>query len=233
MSGTMKRDETRNGTAARWLRRGERLLGVLGVLCLGAYSAACVSASLTQASEEDAFEAALRQRLQVEEYDQREWTPQRIEHYEQARGSSVEALGRLEVPSAGVSVMVLDGTDDWTLNRAVGRIEGTAAPGQRGNMGIAGHRDAFFRGLRHVELGDEISLTTLDGIASYRVTKLDIVKPETVEVLDPTPDHTLTLVTCHPFYYVGDAPNRFIVTARRVSFLAWDKSAAASGIAAR
>ena len=219
--------------AVRLLRYTERSLGVVAVLCLGIYSAACVSASFTQASEEEAFEAALRQRMQIEEHDHHEWAPERVAHFETARGVDIDALGRLEVPSAGVSVMVLDGTDEWTLNRAVGRIEGTAALGERGNTGIAGHRDAFFRGLRHVEIGDEISLSTLDGIASYRVTRLDVVKPEAVEVLSPTRDHTLTLVTCHPFYHLGDAPNRFIVTARRVSFFGWDKTAGPESLATR
>ena len=113
------------------------------------------------------------------------------------------------------------GTDKRTLDRAVGRIEGTAQPGEPGNMGIAGHRDGFFRGLRKLEVGDEIIFTTLEGVAHYEVTSLRVVKPEAVEVLDPTEQPVLTLVTCYPFYYVGDAPNRFIVAARRVRYDAW------------
>jgi sortase A len=120
-----------------------------------------------------------------------------------------------------------EGTDDWTLNRAVGRIEGTARPGEPGNLGIAGHRDGFFRGLRHTEVGDEIRLTTLDGVGRYRVVELAVVEPESVAVLAPTADPTITLVTCHPFSYVGDAPRRFIVHARRVSFEPWEALAPA------
>jgi LPXTG-site transpeptidase (sortase) family protein len=85
-------------------------------------------------------------------------------------------------------------------------------------VGIAGHRDGFFRGLRHVELGDGLSLTTLDGVSHYEVTKLEVVEPTAVEVLEPTPHDALTLVTCYPFYYVGDAPQRYVVHAKKVGF---------------
>ena len=113
--------------------------------------------------------------------------------------------------------MVLDGTDELSLTRAVGHIEGTARPGSPGNVGIAGHRDSFFRGLRHLEVGDALSLTTLDGVTHYEVENLDVVEPTAVEVLDPTDYDALTLVTCYPFYFVGSAPERFIVRAVAVS----------------
>ncbi len=115
-------------------------------------------------------------------------------------------------------MMLVEGTDELTLNRAVGHIEGTALPGESGNVGIAGHRDGFFRGLQHLELGDALSLTTLAGVAHYRVAKLEVVEPSQVDVLAPTEHDGLTLVTCYPFYYVGNAPQRFIVHARQVRF---------------
>jgi sortase A len=117
--------------------------------------------------------------------------------------------------------MLLEGTDELTLNRAVGHIEGTALPGQPGNVGIAGHRDGFFRGLEHLESGDALSVTTLEGVAHYEVAELEVVEPTAVEVLDPTAYDSLTLVTCYPFYYVGDAPQRFIVHAKQVRFNPW------------
>jgi sortase A len=212
---------------ARLVRAGERTLFVVGALCLALYGAAWVHASHFQAQEQRAFERALAQILHAEAHDQSEWSSERVQKFEESRGIGVEALGRLEIPEAGVSVMVLEGTDDWTLNRAVGRIEGTARPGEPGNLGIAGHRDGFFRGLRHTEVGDEIRLTTLDGVGRYRVVELAVVEPESVAVLAPTADPTITLVTCHPFSYVGDAPRRFIVHARRVSFEPWEALAPA------
>jgi sortase A len=109
--------------------------------------------------------------------------------------------------------MLLQGTDDWTLNRAVGHIEGTALPGQPGNIGIAGHRDGFFRPLKDIPRNSSIILTTLKGRFLYRVSAINIVNPEDVRLLAPTPHPSLTLVTCYPFHYVGDAPKRYVVTA--------------------
>jgi sortase A len=110
-------------------------------------------------------------------------------------------------------VAVLPGTDDQTLDRAVGHIDGTARPGTNGNLGIAGHRDGFFRGLKDITPGDVIEVDTMEGTDVYRVDQIWVVDPEDVWVLDPTPARTLTLVTCHPFYFIGAAPHRFIVRA--------------------
>ena len=122
-------------------------------------------------------------------------------------------LAVLDIPSIGLQVPVYDGTDEGTLNRAVGRIEGTAFPGEAGNVGIAGHRDGFFRGLKDVRHGDVIELVTLDGIDRYVIEWTSIVMPEDVGVLEQTDELALTLVTCYPFYFVGSAPERFIVRA--------------------
>ncbi|HKY33745.1 MAG TPA: class D sortase [Candidatus Polarisedimenticolia bacterium] len=150
-------------------------------------------------------------------FDQSEWSDRRRRAYREALGDDVNLpLGRLEIPSIGLDVMVLQGTDDWTLNRAVGHIEGTAHPDEPGNVGIAGHRDGFFRGLRHLTLGQRIHMTTLEGNYQYVVRSIDVVRPSQVEVLDPTPRPALTLVTCYPFYHVGTAPQRYIVRAERV-----------------
>lgn len=148
-----------------------------------------------------------------------EWSETRIRKYESARAAPLPGapLAILEVPAAELEVLVLEGTDDWTLNRAVGWIEGTARPGSAGNVGIAGHRDGFFRGLRHVREGDQFWLTTPSARYGYQVERIRIVQPNAVEVLAPTPAPTLTLVTCYPFYFVGSAPQRLILSARQVS----------------
>ena len=112
-------------------------------------------------------------------------------------------------------VPVLEGTSDVTLNRGVGHIEDTAMPGTSGNTGIAGHRDGFFRSLKDVGLGDEIELETLQEKQLYRIERVWIVNPEDVSVLDSTPAQSITLVTCYPFYFVGSAPQRYIVRAVR------------------
>jgi sortase A len=122
-------------------------------------------------------------------------------------------IGSLDIPRLGLSAIVIEGTSATSLRRAVGHITGTALPGQPGNVGISGHRDTFFRPLRNIRRNDIITLTTLFGEYRYRVVSTSIVRPDSVAELDPTRGEILTLVTCYPFYYVGPAPNRFIVRA--------------------
>jgi len=130
--------------------------------------------------------------------------------------SNYGLLGRMDIPRLGVSVIVAEGTDDRTLQRAGGHIAGTAFPGQQGNVGIAGHRDTLFRPLRNIRQNDVITVTTLAGAYRYRVTSTEIVSPADVTVLESDGHEVLTLVTCYPFYFVGPAPDRFIVRAARV-----------------
>lgn len=125
-------------------------------------------------------------------------------------------IGRMEVPRLGISAIVMEGTSAPVLRRAVGHIVGTALPGRPGNVGISGHRDTFFRPLRHIEPGDIILLTTTTGEYRYRVLGISVVAPDDIAVLAPGAGETLTIVTCYPFYLVGPAPKRFIVRADRV-----------------
>ncbi len=125
-------------------------------------------------------------------------------------------VGLIEIPRLGLSAVVAEGTEESTLRHAVGHIDNTALPGQHGNVGIAGHRDTFFRPLRNIRRNDIILLTTPWAHYRYRVTFTEVVAPEAVEVLRPTAAETLTLVTCYPFYFVGSAPDRFIVRAERI-----------------
>jgi sortase A len=213
------------------LRVGEITLALAGGACLIAYGGACARASITQQRESDAFDAELQARIQAQVQEQlqqetppdhREWSPVRVAKYQASLEKPVRAIGRLEIPDVDLEVMVLEGDDDDTLDRAVGHVPGTASkPGKSGNLAIAGHRDGYFRGLRHLEEGDELSLTTLEGVARYRVEKITIVDPKRTDVLAHTADPTLTLVTCYPFFHVGDAPWRYIVRARQVSFETW------------
>jgi sortase A len=127
-------------------------------------------------------------------------------------------LGEIEIPRLGASAPILEGTSDGTLRRAVGHIPGTALPGRAGNICLAGHRDSFFRPLRMIARGDEILVTTANGVSVYRVGETRIVKPDDVTILRPSNSDTLTLVTCYPFSFLGAAPQRFVVRARLVSY---------------
>jgi sortase A len=125
-------------------------------------------------------------------------------------------LGRIDITRLGVTAMIMEGTEDLTLERGVGHIRGTSLPGLKGNIGIAGHRDTFFRPLRNIRHNDEITLTTLSGSYRYLVDSTQLVAPEDTQVLDNAENSTLTLVTCYPFYFIGAAPKRFIVHAHKM-----------------
>src|ERR1700739_4184140 len=142
------------------------------------------------------------------------WSEERIEAYQSSLfGNVPPPLGVLKIPSIELEVPLLEGTDDLTLNRGVGHIEGTTAPGEIGNVGIAGHRDGFFRGLKHVHPGDTMDLLTEKGNSRYVVDEILIVPPENASVLARRSKPALTLVTCYPFYFVGSAPMRYIIHA--------------------
>ena len=119
----------------------------------------------------------------------------------------------LRIPGIELEVPVYHGTTEQSLRRGAGLVEGTARPGSAGNVGIAAHRDTHFRGLKDVAIGDVVELGTPDQTRVYRITMLEVVGPGDVHVLDDTGEPTLTLVTCYPFYFVGNAPQRFIVRA--------------------
>jgi sortase A len=126
-------------------------------------------------------------------------------------------LGRLEIPNLHLTAVVREGADNRTLRLAVGHIPGTALPGGRGNVGLAGHRDTFFWALRNIQQGDAIELKTETQLYRYVVQSTSVVKPQDVQVLESSDKEILTLVTCYPFYYIGSAPERFIVRAGLVS----------------
>jgi sortase A len=125
-------------------------------------------------------------------------------------------VGQIRIDRLGLSAMVAEGEDSRTLKHAVGHLPDTAFPGEKGNVVLAGHRDTFFRDLKDVRESDEIDIITPDGTFKYLVVETMIVSPEQVEVLESDGEAILTLVTCYPFSYVGNAPKRFIVRAQQI-----------------
>ena len=137
----------------------------------------------------------------------------RLEHPAQpsAPRKQGDVMGKLEIPGLGLSVAILEGDDAATLLRGAGHIRGTALPGGLGNIGLAGHRDTFFRPLRGIAPGMEIRLSGETGSYRYVVDSSEIVMPEAVDVLSIGSKPELTLITCYPFDFIGAAPKRFIV----------------------
>lgn len=148
------------------------------------------------------------------------WDGQRILAYKKTlRVNFAPPLAVLRVPALGIEAPVLDGTSDAVMNRGVGHIAESALPGETGNIGIAGHRDGFFRALKDVKVGEVVELERLTdaGIKrdEYKVERIAVVDPSDISVIAPTSNATVTLVTCYPFYFVGTAPQRLVVQAVR------------------
>jgi sortase A len=211
----------------RLLLFAERFLMVAGVALLALVAAALIHRfvySRLALAEFDRNQAALVQKTsasdapaQVDErVDLTLWSEKRIREYRASLLVKKDApLGVLKIEKLKVRVPVFEGTDDLALNRGVGWIAGTARPGDpgNGNIGMAGHRDGFFRGFKNIAVGDAIELATPGVVSLYTVDNIEIVSPDDVQVLRPRGQPSLTLVTCYPFYFVGDAPQRFIVHA--------------------
>jgi sortase A len=201
----------------------ERSLLIIGILLLGVYGSLFLRQEISSRFALWQFKKTVAAQEAVhasspltdsKRIDFSLWAQKRIQAYQESLlKKSDPPLAVLDIAKIQIRVPVFDGTDDLTLNRGVGRITGTAMPGTLGNVGIAGHRDGFFRGLKDIALGDAIDLITAQGKATYVVDEIRIVSPSDVDVLQPRSVPSLTLVTCYPFYFVGDAPKRFIVQA--------------------
>lgn len=146
------------------------------------------------------------------------WSEKRINDYHISQTQRDDApLGILSIDKLNLKVPIYNGTDEINLNRGAGRIKGTARIDKPGNLGIAAHRDGFFRVLKDIELGDSIDMLTQQGKTEFVVSSITIVDPTDISVLAPTDDKSITLVTCYPFYFVGHAPKRYIVKGELLS----------------
>jgi sortase A len=227
------KDRAQTRTALMWI---EWILVALGLVLLTFYVAVRLESWLSSRAALKGFEAAeLAERdrrtdaaepiadkenelsgrsLELPDVDFTLWDAERARAHQQgAEKQSAVPLAVLRIPRIHLEAPIFDGTDSITLNHALGRIAGTANVGEPGNIGIAGHRDGFFRGLKDVAVGDLIELKTMNGTVEYVVDQIQIVSPHQVDVLRPRSVPSLTLVTCYPFYFFGSAPQRYIVTA--------------------
>jgi sortase A len=189
------------------LRRLQYVFWIGGAMLCGWYTGAYFNQRNFQAAENRRLEDSLRSTGSRE-------LPAPPRHW--SRPATGSLVGRLEIPRLRLSAIVLEGSDSRTLDLGVGRIPETAEPGDSGNVVLSGHRDTFFRPLRGIRPGDRIDMVTRGGSYQYVVDWTKIVDPSDTATLKPTPDQSLTLVTCYPFRYVGPAPQRFIVRARQV-----------------
>lgn len=210
----------------RLARTLEWLLLVGGLLLIGVYIGARIHRSVLSHAEVERFknQVLVSKELNAgpeavgKKPDFSLWSTKRIQGYQESLAAHfAPALALLRIPKIDLEVPVLEGTDDLSLNRAVGHIAGTPKPGEPGNVGIAGHRDGFFRGLKDIRTGDSIEIVTADSVDKYVVDNITVVDPTDVSVLAPGAQPSVTLVTCYPFYFIGSAPQRYIVRALLVT----------------
>lgn len=177
----------------------DRMLVVIGLACLAASGLAW--------GREQAFQRAVLARLARAEESESAAAPLR-------RG---DVVGALKIPRLDVTIGVIEGDDAATLSVAAGHLPDTPLPWAGGNSALAGHRDTVFRALQDLRVGDELWLETLaHGTLRYRVRDMRVVEPDDLSVLAPSVQPQLTLITCHPFTYIGPAPRRFVVRAERL-----------------
>ena len=196
-----------------WLNSFRWLLLPAGVVAIGYAGYVYIDSAVYQVQEERAFDA------RVLESSARRSKPARVNVGTASKAADrldSATIGRIAIPRLHLKAIVAEGVDLKTLRRAVGHVPGTALPGEAGNVGLAGHRDSFFRELRDIRKDDRITVETVNQNYEYVVESMKIVGPRDVQVLAQTPSQSLTLVTCYPFQYTGNAPRRFVVRARQV-----------------
>lgn len=193
----------------------ELVLRILGLTLIGIYVIARLHGFLWNYAAVEAQSLLSQDEATAQEsVDFSLWDTKRIQAYKEALLKKFDPpMAVLRINRIRLEVAVFEGTDEITLNRAVGHIAGTAAIGSSGNIGIAGHRDGFFRGLKDLKVGDTVELVTSTERRKYIIDEIHIVKPEDVWVLDSRTNPSLTLVTCYPFYFAGHAPERYIIQA--------------------
>lgn len=209
----------------RTLRVLEITAWTAGILMLGTYTGvrwwyasardeALASFEAARSSDSGVEASTSASASLAEVIDTSDWSAERVELYRRALEEKRAPEAQLRIPSVKLIVPVFEGVSDWSLNRGAGRVKGTARIGEPGNVGIAAHRDGFFRALKDVRVGDLLILDRIGSSDTYRIVATYIVDPAEISVLESTTTPSVTLVTCYPFYFVGSAPRRFIVRAQ-------------------
>jgi len=195
--------------------------GLMGLVLVGAiYMHGAVSSRMAVAAfQQNSDEyAAQTNAIDLGGYspDQTLWSDKARAKYAKISPRPGAPVALLKIERLNLEAPVFAGTDRVTLNRGIGVVEGSPMPGEAGNVALSAHRDSFFRPLKDIAVGDAIELQTLRGILNFQVSDISVVDPLDISVLDPTDEPVLTLITCYPFYYVGFAPDRYIVRAKLV-----------------
>jgi sortase A len=196
-----------HSTHRRLLRWSEAALWIAGAALCSLFAIAQADSALGSTNALEEFAASLNPP------DQSLWAAARVRDYQAAQREPMKAVAVLTIPSLKLEVPVFEGDDEISLNRGAGLVAGMGTPDAGGNVGIAGHRDGYFRVLKDIKVGDFIEVRTRIKLHRYRVSSIDIVDKTDKRLLADTDEPGVTLVTCYPFYYLGNAPQRYIVAA--------------------
>jgi LPXTG-site transpeptidase (sortase) family protein len=191
----------------------KRLVGALQYACLGMGALLVSMAALARLDAQAGRQSAIESfQSSLKAPDQSLWAPGRVRDWQASLTLVTEApVAILRIPEIGLEVPVYETASELHLNRGAGLIAGMGLPDKGGNLGIAGHRDGYFRALKDIAPGQKIVVETRLGTHTYRVDTLAVVDPTDLAPLADTVDPTITLVTCYPFWFLGHAPQRFIV----------------------
>ena len=200
------------------IRAGEVLSYVAGILFMGFFVVQIAQGEIQRRSAIAEFSNIPEENLipipETAGPDTTLWAPGRVTDYQTSLNAELPpVLGVLAIPSIGLEVPVYPSDSELLMDRGSGVIDGMSYPHEQGNIGIAGHRDGYFRVLKDVQPGDKLLLETLEGPKNFVINSTQIVEIDDMDLLQDTNEQTVTLVTCYPFYFVGHAPQRFIVTA--------------------
>ncbi|MDQ2711182.1 MAG: class D sortase, partial [Acidobacteriota bacterium] len=197
------------------LRRGEMVLLWIGILLVSVAGLSILRYSLFQQLPEAPRNIPSRDSQATTALPQ--WGPKYLLLRLGGHAASVQISGRLEIPRLGLSVLIVDGNEEEGLSVAAVHLAGTSPLGGNGNTVIAAHRDTAFWPLRNVKVGDQLRILVAKHVFRYAASSLQIVEPSDVAVLENVNRPMLTLVTCYPFRYVGNAPKRFVVQAKLIN----------------
>ena len=200
------------------IRAGEVLSYAAGILCLGFFLVQIAQGEIQRRIDVSEFTPMAKENTvlipAIAVPDTSLWAPGRIADYNTSLDAELPpVMGVLAIPSVGLEVAVYPSDSQLLMDRGSGVIDGMSYPHEPGNIGIAGHRDGYFRILEDVRPGQRLLLETLEGTKNFVINATHIVEANDVSLLQDTQEQTVTLVTCYPFYFVGHAPQRYIVTA--------------------
>lgn len=133
------------------------------------------------------------------------------EDYKHITINDKDVIGKMIIEKEGIETPIILGATEENLRQGVTLYDNGIYPGDYGTAIILGHRETTFRCLEDIEIGDEIYIESVDNKYKFIVRNIYVTNPDDSSILEQQNNKSMTLVTCYPFQYLGNAPERFIV----------------------